>query len=115
MQNGQSAWAEAGRWGQQGGATPETPDTVTPQMPLTNTKIRTVKPADKPQKLFHSGSLYLGVPVRGQVVAAEVPIRRQGEAAIPRRIPRGDPKGRPPTAGLDAERLPSQAGDPDIH
>jgi hypothetical protein len=34
-------------------------------MPLTDTKIRTAKPADKPKKLFDGGGLYLEVSPNG--------------------------------------------------
>ena len=57
-------------------------------MPLTDTAVRNAKPAEKSRKLFGGGGLYLGsLSVRGQPVAAEVPLRGQGEAAIPRRLP----------------------------
>ena len=34
-------------------------------MPLTDTKIRTAKPADKPKRLFDGGGLYLEVSPKG--------------------------------------------------
>ncbi len=57
-------------------------------MPLTDTAIKNAKPADKPVRLFDGGGLYLEVaPQRGQVVAAQVSLRRQGEADLPGRLP----------------------------
>ena len=75
-------------------------------MPLPDTTIRNAKPADKARKLFDGGGLYLdlGRPKRGQVVAAEVPLREQGEAAVAWRLPRCFPEGRPraPRRGAQA-------------
>ena len=62
-------------------------------MPLTDTAIRSAKPRDKTFKLFDGGGLYLEVsPAGGQVVALEVSLRRQGEAALLRRLSRREPK-----------------------
>lgn len=53
-------------------------------MPLTDIKIRSAKPTFK---LFDSGGLYLEVSsTGGQVLALEVPLRQQGEAAGIRRL-----------------------------
>lgn len=56
-------------------------------MPLTDIKIRSAKPREKTFKLFDSGGLYLEVSsTGGQVLALEVPLRQQGEAAGIRRL-----------------------------
>ena len=52
-------------------------------MPLTDTAIRSAKPRAKTYKLFDGGGLHLEVnPAGGQMVALEISLRRQGEAAI---------------------------------
>lgn len=52
-------------------------------MALSDTAIRKAKPADKPQRLFDGGGLYLEIaPSGGQVVATEIPIWGQGEAPV---------------------------------
>ena len=51
-------------------------------MPLTDTAICNAKPTQKPYKLFDERGLYLGFPGRREVVAAQMPVQRQGKAAV---------------------------------
>ena len=62
-------------------------DGVAP-MPLTDTAIRAIKPTTKAAKLFDGGGLYLeAAPQRGQVVASQVSLSRQGKTHIPWHLP----------------------------
>jgi hypothetical protein len=48
-------------------------------MPLSDRAIKNAKPDKKPQRLFDGGGLYLEIaPAGGALVAAQVPLRRQG-------------------------------------
>nr|CUV18489.1 protein of unknown function [Ralstonia solanacearum] len=63
-------------------------------MPLADTAIRNAKPSEKSIRLFDGGGLYIEVsPSGGQVVAIEVPLRRQGKAVVPWGVSRSRPEG----------------------
>ena len=73
-------------------------------MPLTDTAIRNAKPGEKPVKLFDGGGLYSWKsPRRREVVATEVPVRRQGKAAVPWRLSRRELERRPRPPGRIAQ------------
>ncbi len=59
---------------------------------LTDTAIRKAKASEKSRKLADGGGLYLELHPNGeQVLALEVPDRRQGEALVAGRLSGGEP------------------------